>query len=121
VTSFEFLNDKLLLITSSPASLQVLHIFNQTVKSFGSLQGANFAPLQVYTNQESYGTAIFVDNTINLLMLQLVPPNVLNNTNTNGPFQIIAQIPYAYTQAGQSVAVGLTQDGVYIAYSYPAA
>ncbi|CAD8187843.1 unnamed protein product [Paramecium pentaurelia] len=92
----------LYIIIDNPNQLVIYDIYNFNLVEFDA---PNLQPRKLEQNYASYGDNIFLDNTINLIIFEMV----------NGQFTIGAQIPYP-TNA-ESVAIGLLQAGVYIALS----
>ncbi|CAD8126679.1 unnamed protein product [Paramecium sonneborni] len=90
----------LYLIIDNPNQLVIYDIYNFNLVQFDA---TNLQPRKLEQNYASYQDNIFLDNTINLIIFKMV----------NGQFTVGAQIPYPTNSV--SVALGLLQDGVYIA------
>ncbi|CAD8191353.1 unnamed protein product [Paramecium octaurelia] len=92
----------LYLIIDNPNQMVIYDIYNFNLVEFDA---PNLQPRKLEQNYASYGDNIFLDNTDNLVIFEMV----------NGQFTIGAQIEYP-TNA-DSVAIGLLGDGVFIALS----
>ncbi|CAD8125248.1 unnamed protein product [Paramecium sonneborni] len=90
----------LYIIIDNPNQLVIYDIYNFNLVEFNA---TNLQPRKLEQNYASYADYIFLDNTINLVIFQMV----------NGQFTIGTTIPYPNNTI--NVAIGLLQNGVYIA------